>query len=260
MCRAGPLAAEVLAREVRGRVVSVHRRAVNVLLEGGPLVALLPAGAPLHPWAVSAAFEVTGLAVDAPAHAAAGVLHVGPLAIALAGAEVVDLRLRRRPAALSTEVVRRLCRFAAPEPDAFAPALQAALEDFRRGGDAQELVRLVGLGEGLTPSGDDAIVGVLAALDAAREASAFAAPLRAELVRALDEPALRRTTTLAAQLIVAAARGLYAEPVLALLATLADSEAPAGSLDQAAAALLAIGHRSGADTLRGIIAALGRTL
>ena len=51
--RAGPFAAEALIGDRRGFVVSVHARAVNLLLDDGPLVALLPAESPLHPWAVA---------------------------------------------------------------------------------------------------------------------------------------------------------------------------------------------------------------
>lgn len=260
--RAGPFAAEALIGDRRGFVVSVHARAVNLLLDDGPLVALLPTKSPLHPWAVAVPITRRDLACvgeGAPVRVADGVVEAGALRIELAGLEVVDLRLRRRLRRVAATAVRTLARHAAAQRAAgpFEPALAAALERFRTGGAVRGLAALVGLGEGLTPSGDDVLVGVLAGLDAAREASGGAAALR-ERLRAELEQGTSRTTRLAAQMLDAAAAGFYAEPVLGVLETLASPRPGAGALGRAVAALLAVGQRSGADTLRGIVAALGR--
>ena len=260
--RAGPFAAEALIGERRGVVVSVHARVVSLLLDDGPLVALLPAESPLHPWAVALAIPRRDLArvtEGAPVRVSEGVIEVGSLRIELAGLEVVDLRLRRRLRALPGAGLKALAREAAVQPAAgpFEPALAAALERFRAGGEIRGLAALVGLGEGLTPSGDDVLMGVLAGLDAAREMSGDAAALRQRLCAELER-GTSRTTRLAAQMLDAAAAGFYAEPVLGLLQTLALPKPNAKVLERAIADLLAVGHRSGADTLRGIGAALGR--
>lgn len=260
--RAGPFAAEALIGDRRGFVVSVHARAVNLLLDDGPLVALLPAESPLHPWAVAVPLtrrEIARVAEGAPVRVSDGVVEVGALRIELAGLEVVDLRLRRRPRRLAPAALRTLARHAAAQPAAgpFEPALAAALERFRTGGEVRGLAALVGLGEGLTPSGDDVLVGVLAGLDAAREAPGDATALRARLCAALER-GTSRTTRLAAQMLDAAGAGFYAEPVLGVLETLALSKPDARALERAVASLLAVGHRSGGDTLRGISAALER--
>jgi len=259
--RAGPFAAEALMGDRRGFVVSVHARAVNLLLDDGPLVALLPAKSPLHPWAVAVPLTRSDLArvtEGAPVRVSNGVIEAGALRIELAGLEVVDLRLRRRLRALPA-AARALARHTGTTPakGPFEPALAAALERFRSGGEVRGLAALVGLGEGLTPSGDDALVGVLAGLDAASEASGDAAALR-ERLRAELERGTSRTTRLAAQMLDAATAGFYAEPVLGLLETLALPRPAAKALERAVATLLAVGHRSGADTLRGIGVALGR--
>ena len=259
--RAGPFAAEALIGERRGIVVSVHARVVNLLLDDGPLVALLPAESPLHPWAVAISNTRRDLArviEGAPVHVSDGVVEAGLLRIELAGLEVVDLRLRRRLRALPA-AVRTLARHvtAAPPAGPFEPALTAALERFRAGGEIRGLAALVGLGEGLTPSGDDVLVGALAGLDAALEVSDEAAALRQRLCAELER-GTSRTTRLAAQMLDAAAAGFYAEPVLGLLQTLALPKPGAKTLERAVADLLAIGHRSGADTLRGIGVALER--
>jgi hypothetical protein len=260
--RAGPFAAEALMGDRRGVVVSVHARAVNLLLDDGPLVAFLPAESPLHPWSVAVPVsrrDLARLTEGAPVRVSDGVVEAGPLRIELAGLEVVDLRLRRRLRALPAAGFHTRARRAAGQPEAgpFEPALAAAREQFRAGGEIRGLAALVGGGEGLTPSGDDVLMGVLAGLDAARELSGDAAALRQRLCAELER-GTSRTTRLAAQMLDAAAAGFYAEPVLGLLETLALPRPGAKALERAVAALLAIGHRSGADTLRGISAALER--
>ena len=260
--RAGPFAAEALIGERRGFVASVHARAVSLLLDDGPLVAFLPGESPLHPWAVAvplASRDLARIGEGATVRVSDGVLEVGPLRIELAGLEVVDLRLRRRLRALPDAGRQALARGAAARPAAgpFDPALAIALERFRTGGELRGLVTLVGLGEGLTPSGDDVLVGVLAGLDAARETLGDAAVLRERLCAELER-GTSRTTRLAAQMLDAAAAGFYAEPVLGVLETLALPKPGAKALERAIADLLAVGHRSGADTLRGISAALER--
>lgn len=259
--RAGPFAAEALMGDRCGVVVSVHTHAVNLLLDDGPLVALLPAESPLHPWAVAIAItgrDLARITEGAPVRVAEGVVRVGTLKIELAGLEVVDLRLRRRLRALP-DAVRSLAGHVAAAPPAgpFESTLAAALERFRAGGEIRSLAALVGVGEGLTPSGDDVLVGVLAGLDAALEVSGEAAALRQRLCAELERGVLR-TTRLAAQMLDAAAAGFYAEPVLTLLQTLALPKPGAKALERDVAALLAVGHHSGADTLRGIGAALER--
>jgi hypothetical protein len=259
--RAGPFAAEALMGDRRGFIASVHPRAINLLLDDGPLVALLPAESPLHPWAVAvpvASRDLAHVTEGAPVRVSEGVIEAGALRVELTGLEVVDLRLRRRLRALPA-AVRSLARHAgATQPGGpFEPALAAALERFRAGGEIRGLAELVGVGEGLTPSGDDVLVGVLAGLDAAGEVSGEAAALRARLCVELEQ-GTSRTTRLAAQMLDAAEAGFYAEPVLGVLETLALPKPGVRALTRAVAALLAVGHRSGADTLRGIVAALQR--
>src|SRR5512146_226020 len=151
--RAGPLAAALAESSeivigARGgasaRVAAVHRRAVTVLLRDGRLVTLLPAGTPLHPWAVTLDFE--------PLLAA---LPRERLRISLAGAEIVPLRLTRRPGRLSSEVLELLSSAVPPlaGADPFESRLAGALARFRDGGEISGLATLIGLGPGLTPAG-----------------------------------------------------------------------------------------------------------
>lgn len=108
---------------------------------------------------------------------------------------------------------------------------------------------LTGLGPGLTPSGDDAIAGVLLTLRLLG---------RRERVRAIAEElkaCLASTTDLSGSLLVAAAGGYAAPQLVRLLAGLGAGTAPA-RLRRLVADVLAIGHSSGADLLTGVHAVL----
>jgi len=247
---------------VRGQVVSVQRRVASLLLEQGPLLALLPAGTPIHPWALTVPLELSTLKQGMGAECEAHVLVLGSLRISLAGAQTPDLRVREPLRALPPRwVLESFRRAGTPaEEEASAPVLAAALDRFCGGADARELAALVGLGGGLTPAGDDTVVGVLAFLDLARTASAAAPALRACLVECLAPTLTGRTSRLSAQMLEAAAEGFYAEPLLNLLRAVAIHDPSPHLIEREVAALLAVGHRSGADTLRGVAAALDRLM
>lgn len=260
-CRVGPLAAQALARKASGTVVSTHARAVSLLLDGGSLVAVLPAGSPIHPWALATPFEPWLVPEGAPVRVSGKVLVAGSLRVELGTLETVDLRLRRRPPHVPTDLVMHLVRFCEPlaGQDQSNGKLGVALRGFSEGGHPRELALLVGLGAGLTPSADDVLVGALAALDLISQCSPDARALRQALVDVLPVPLETRTTRLSAQMLRAAADGLYAEPVLALLDALAREDASPAPVERAAEELLHLGHRSGLDTLLGIAAALSRS-
>jgi hypothetical protein len=121
------------------------------------------------------------------------------------------------------------------------------------------LIGVLGVGEGLTPSGDDLLVGVLAGLDLLRDAAPEIASCRRELAHALRPKLRTGTSRLSAQLLEAAIESLYAEPLLRLLEVLATGEDPI----EAVPLVLAQGHHSGRDTMRGVILgleALGNTV
>lgn len=113
--------------------------------------------------------------------------------------------------------------------------------------------KLVGLGPGLTPSGDDLLAGTLAALRLLGGDPAFTTAL-ADHVSAVGG---RRTTALSATLLRLAGQGDVAAEVGHLIKALSGR----GSLDEAARRLCAIGHTSGADLAQGLLigstAALG---
>ena len=110
--------------------------------------------------------------------------------------------------------------------------------------DVAAPARLLGLGSGLTPSGDDVLAGYLAA------AAAYGLP--AERLRAfVRAEAPRRTTTLSAALLRHAAAGEAIPQVRRLLVALDDGT----GIDAALAGLLLVGHTSGAALAAGMLAA-----
>ena len=160
-----------------------------------------------------------------------------------------------RPSCRTADVCERL-----PEPGLLGELTHDLTTKALMGrplGDA--VLGLVGAGRGLTPSGDDALCGVLLALRSVDhpDAARALARLRAELV-----PVLQRTTSLSAALLVAAASG-YAVPDVVRLVTLRHG----GTTGRHGLArqrsfrrpqpCSAIGHSSGRDLLSGVSGALG---
>lgn len=135
------------------------------------------------------------------------------------------------------------------------PGARAAREELHRAagtGDRRRAARaaavLAGMGEGLTPAGDDYLVGTLHALWAARAAGALEFGLE---VAAAAAP---RTTSLSGVWLAAAARGEAAPPWRRLCESLAgDDEA---AVMTAAESVLSMGHTSGAAALAGFTATL----
>lgn len=118
-------------------------------------------------------------------------------------------------------------------------------EGLRQG--TPELVRtgvlgLLGLGPGLTPAGDDVLIGLLIGLHRFQGEGAALALLRPALV-----PAPARTTALSATLLSWAGRGVATEALLTVLWNLGN--------EQAVENLLTIGHSSGSDMLTGAVLA-----
>jgi len=126
---------------------------------------------------------------------------------------------------------------------------QPALEAIERWlvGNAldDEAQTLIGLGPGLTPSGDDYLGGVLIALrQLGREVQARG------LWRWL-EPRLKRTSAISAAHLAAAAAGEGHEALHACLRALCERDA---DWTQVLAELESVGHTSGWDSLAGVVA------
>lgn len=141
-----------------------------------------------------------------------------------------------------------LARFARPRIAAFACALSGALGDEQAAAtDLRQSVRgLIGLGPGLTPSGDDLLLGALALLDALGERPAHAA-----LAQTVIELSPGLTAPLSCCFLRAAAAGHVGETLHCAVSSIL-----VGDIDAAIAAAETIGHSSGWDMLAGIAIAL----
>lgn len=145
------------------------------------------------------------------------------------------------------------------ERDFHQRLLEAALEPARlicEGLRRKDLSRcrqgargLSGLGGGLTPSGDDFLVGAMHAVWVASPE-----PWARTVSEAVAEVAAAHTTPLSASWLRAAARGESSRAWHEVVAALVDGRPTA--LDAAAQRLLALGHTSGADALAGFVIAL----
>ena len=107
---------------------------------------------------------------------------------------------------------------------------------------------LVGLGEGLTPSGDDFLVGLLAVLHVIGFLSCSAdASVHAQFCQYVH----LGTTRLSGEFLRCAFAGHFAEPLVMLVRALWAPDA--GTWPAHAATLAAVGHSSGVDAMVGIV-------
>jgi Protein of unknown function (DUF2877) len=120
-----------------------------------------------------------------------------------------------------------------------------------RSAPADPVRDLVGLGPGLTPSGDDVLVGALALLDARAECDAVAGAMRASLARAIRGLPPGLTSPLSHCFLRVAASGHVGEGLHAAV-----SSCVTGDVDATIAAVRDIGHSSGWDMMAGMVTAL----
>jgi len=107
---------------------------------------------------------------------------------------------------------------------------------------------LVGLGEGLTPSGDDCLVGLLAVLHVTGHLPLLCSPpVRAQFCQCVR----LGTSQLSGEFVRCALDGHFAEPVVRLMRALCSLDN--GAWPTPAAALAAVGHSSGVDAMVGIV-------
>jgi hypothetical protein len=202
-------------------------------------------------------------------------VQIGDGRVCLPGATVVSVRMARPARVMRHPGVRDMTGPATALSGACVnPALVFLTTDLVRlalsGREvARAVTALVGAGAGLTPSGDDALCGVLLGLRAVGAADAHRRV--ADTVRART----RGTTSLSASLLVAAIEG-YAVPDVVRLVTLltTPTAGPSGRNDASEPArigslpssirpvdppvrgtlerVLAIGHSSGADLVAGL--------
>jgi hypothetical protein len=263
-----------------GRVLSVHRVVCNLIDDGRDVITLLGPAVGQGPFSITLEPAFDGLAAGDPAHADAAQLVVGGLTVMLDGAATWEPRPewpRLRPAReriaagfhafdgwASSAIWGGLAHITGADQysegkpafmarlargkEAYSRLIVEGLGESNREALVQGARLLAGLGPGGTPSGDDFLVGVMAAiwlLGAEADAPAIA------------EMAAPRTSALSAAFLRAAGQGEFIALWHALLEALAAGDL--GRVEEAAMRLESYGASSGADALDGFILA-GRRL
>ncbi len=131
------------------------------------------------------------------------------------------------------------------------PVLLQATRDFQFEDAGTSIRRLIGLGPGLTPSGDDFLVGYLAGLWCTVESN----PSRMRFLTALGSElsdAAQNTNEISRAYLLSAAKGHVSEPI-ATLAQQLNQANNMSSVTAATQAALQVGHTSGADGVLGLL-------
>ena len=159
--------------------------------------------------------------------------------LALAASRLTPTQLSQLTAARDREKLTR---------DLGSPVWQHKIDQhltaYRTTGNTEAFRPLVGFGPGLTPSGDDVLVGLLAAFESRRD-------LRARELRQLIRAESHATTAVSRDLLLAATEGAYGFALVELANAPPDLDPAA--LDRLVANLCAWGSTSGLDTLTGFV-------
>lgn len=276
-----PAARAWLAATTHARVLNTFDRACNLVNQENALLALLASPHGLNPFSLvidsTEAAPFRDVSTTSSVNVTPRGLSIGALQIPIVNADewnpIPDWPIIRAClasqsdwadtlAALALEARPRGSLLELYTPQARTQREQLFLERARRGAlglvaglSAGSLAlcqmgvrELAGLGGGLTPAGDDFIVGTLLAV----WAGGFS-PQAEALCEAIAEAAASQTTLLSAAYLCAAARGECMQHWHSLFTALCQDDAT--SLPRATRHLLTIGHTSGADALAGFLAA-----
>lgn len=117
---------------------------------------------------------------------------------------------------------------------------------------------LIGLGSGLTPSGDDflaGVVGIFHNFSQSNEIKSITKILDQTIISALKNS---KTNMISKALLTAALQGWFAEKITNFLLVLGDKKSSDSQKKNAINQVLSIGHSSGADMLAGICVAFAK--
>ncbi len=264
---ARPIRLMLRARPFSGHVAGRFEHACNLLDDEGRVIALTLPEVGNGPFSIvldGDAGLFAQLQPGQPAGVDAGQIVLGATRIPLAAARVWDPRLpggprlgRLPPAiaaillpyadwprpALDTPLAIHTARLLAQGAGALLDAIE------RTGAGAEAAGQLAGLGHGLTPAGDDYLLGVMAGLWLLGERDGLPAIARA---------AAARTTALSGAFLAAAGRGQFAEPWHALARALARQDEE--RCREAVRRIAEFGATSGRDALAGFTAIVARRI
>lgn len=265
LCIARYLAKELTCRPFSGKVTGTFHSTCNMTDVEGRVIALTVSAAKQGPFSILVP-EYPGLfaslSLHKPVTADRQRLRLGRWAIDVGPARLWEAQIHgpAGPIRLTPAVVAVLQPYAAwpvltnDSPSVRATArlaraaaarLRRALQQADQAGQVSAAASLAGLGSGLTPAGDDYLVGVMAALWFTGQTAGLAG---------LAQAASRRTTALSAAFLRAAARGEFLQPWHRLAPALWAGDAVA--VAEAAGQLVQIGASSGRDALAGFVMSL----
>lgn len=242
---------DLIRGEVRPAVVlGAFPTALYLRLAGGEVIALLTRDAVLLPLGL----RLSTHSADQPLNRGTGPVRVGASQVQVGDWSVRLTRVVSVQAPKNLEPNRRAIEDAShtlgrsgqvePRPG----LLEVLLGDQRVLAPASVVDRLLGIGPGLTPSGDDILAGFLV--------GAWSFGLVDDRLRtAVLEAAPAGTTDLSAALLRCACRGESIPQVSALLSALSGATARARGLDDALLKLCRVGHSSGVSMAFGVVAA-----
>ncbi len=231
------------------RVLHSFDSSINLADPSGSVLSLVQPGTPMTPFAVRLDSWPPGLAkirLDASTQFESGLLQLENWRIdfRLASPWVAKPAWQHYRKILTSE--HKKCFMAALDSLEIQPGIEFGLVPMIwNRGEVEGFSRsIAGLGPGLTPSGDDFLMGMVHGawlLYPAAQARQYA--------EWLVRPALSRTTTLSGAWLRAAHAGQAGEPWHQLLAALETGQLAA--IRQQSAEILSTGHTSGADALAG---------
>lgn len=249
------------AQPREGHVVSRFSGGINLLFEDGEtFVPVQTLDVPLHPWAV----QVPGQPLSGEEGASVTVenrgIHIGDSVVLLGNAKVealclprfskeeVETALRRLP--LLAQFIEEARRTRPPDP--FQPQIEAILHRWQKTGDPNILLDLIGLGSGSTPSGDDALVGILAGISLFENVEPLTSDRLDQLRISIRRSVGGRTPFPSAQMLLAACERTFDEPILKLVAGLTSPNIQENNLLEKADRVFQLGHHSGLAMLLGL--------
>ena len=235
-----------------GEVHSAYARTLNLLWHDGRLLTLHGPGPLLAPFAAAVDHLPGELGPGMRAWREGEKIRLGPFLLGWEQGAAVETRLRPEGDGARLLLAALASRPAPPAAAGlFSPegrTAQRRLDHGIRERDARAFVEgaagLIGLGEGLTPAGDDCLVGALAVLSRFAPAWLAEQPVIRTAITAGSEV---RTTTVAREFLLHALDGSFSEPVVHLMQARSAAEAVERIED-----LGRMGASSGADTLWGM--------
>jgi hypothetical protein len=281
--RAQQIGLRVPRRPAHGVVHSVFRSACNIELDRGTLITLLASSVGSLPHGVRCASAISwnlesGLRPGQAVVATAQTLDIPRASVVVDLTRAapwsgrltlckIDARSTRALTALRALIVADaqdgfapilLRRSTADSPllqamaqrlDSCLPRLAAATATLDATAAAQALLPLIGLGPGLTPSGDDFIVGYLAAMWSRCQCEPRFGAFRSRLAPELER-LTTRTNAIGRQFILDAVDGEFSERLVDVVRSIAHRDS---DVNACVARALRTGHSSGADCLVGLL-------